>query len=102
MEEIIHRLTELSARQQKFMERLAARQEYTDRVVEQLQATAAGRFPLPDATSKAHQCLLRVQAATTNRERQRRRRRGLPTRQAVLLATDSEREAGVSLKTCAE
>lgn len=60
MEEIIHRLTELSAHQQQFTERLAARQEYTDQVVEQLQASAAGRFPLPDPTSKVHQCLLRL------------------------------------------
>ncbi|XP_016115529.1 oxysterol-binding protein homolog C2F12.05c-like [Sinocyclocheilus grahami] len=42
MEEVIRRLTELSARQQQFTERLAARQEYTGRVVEQLQASVAG------------------------------------------------------------
>lgn len=53
-------LTELSAHQQQFLERLATRQEYTDRVIEQLQASPAGRFPLLDTTSKAHQCLLRL------------------------------------------
>ncbi len=39
-------------------ERLAARQKYTDWVVEQLQANAVGRLPLPDAGDKAHQLLV--------------------------------------------
>ncbi len=46
MEEIISCLTEVTVRQQQFTERLAARQEYTDRVVEQLQASAAGASEL--------------------------------------------------------
>ncbi len=60
MEEIIRRLTEVTAQQQLFTERLAARQEYTDRVVTQLQASAAVRPPLPDAGVKAHQLLVRL------------------------------------------
>ncbi len=60
MEEIIRCLTELTARQQQFTERLATRQEYTDRVVEQLQASVAGRVPLPESSAKAHQCLVRL------------------------------------------
>ncbi|XP_016141323.1 uncharacterized protein [Sinocyclocheilus grahami] len=60
MEEVIRRLTELSARQQQFTERLAAQQEYTDRVVEQLQVSVAGRLPLPGAPVRAHQYLVRL------------------------------------------
>ncbi len=60
MEEIIHHLTELSAQQQQFTERLAARQEYTDRVVKQLQASMAGRMSLPESSAKAHQYLVRL------------------------------------------
>ncbi len=60
MEEIISRLTEVTVWQQQFTERLAARQEYTDRVVEQLQASTVGRLPLPDAGVKAHQLLVRL------------------------------------------
>lgn len=51
MEEIICHLTKLLAHQQQFMVRLAAQQEYTDWVVEQLQASMAAsmaaRMPLP-------------------------------------------------------
>ncbi len=60
MEEIIRRLTEVMAQQQLFTERLAARQEYTDQVVTQLQASAAARPPLLDAGVKAHQLLVRL------------------------------------------
>lgn len=60
MEEIIRHLTELLASQQQFMELLAARQEYTDRVVDQLQASVVAHVPLPEVANKAHQHLVRL------------------------------------------
>ncbi|KAI7815003.1 hypothetical protein IRJ41_025378 [Triplophysa rosa] len=51
MEEIIRRLTELTARQMQFSEQLSRRQDATEQMIA---ATAAARIPLPDARSTAH------------------------------------------------
>ncbi|XP_026116332.1 uncharacterized protein LOC113094960 [Carassius auratus] len=60
MEEIIRRLTEITVRQQQFSEQLAARQERTEQVVEQLRGATAQRTPLPEPRWQAHQHLTKL------------------------------------------
>ncbi|MGL5294258.1 MAG: hypothetical protein ACRC9V_10915 [Aeromonas sp.] len=60
MEDIVHQLAEITARQQQLTEQLTQRQNRADVALEQMRETIAARIPLQEARSAAHHFLTKL------------------------------------------